>query len=55
MLGTLHDVINMHETAHPDAAFVEAGYFNYWNLKDALHLYNQHKRDQQALIRCKAM
>ncbi|KAK7888822.1 hypothetical protein WMY93_024382 [Mugilogobius chulae] len=38
-LGTLYDVINQKETAHPDAVFIVAGDFNHCNLKGALPKY----------------
>ena len=40
-LRLLHDVINKHETTHPDAVFIAAGDFNHRNLKSILPKYHQ--------------
>ncbi|XP_054643226.1 uncharacterized protein LOC129187667 [Dunckerocampus dactyliophorus] len=41
-LGLLHDIIDKHETKHPDAVFIISGDFNHCNLRTVLPKYYQY-------------
>ncbi|XP_054631629.1 uncharacterized protein LOC129181035 [Dunckerocampus dactyliophorus] len=41
-LGLLHDIIDKHETKHPDTVFIISGDFNHCNLRTVLPKYYQH-------------